>query len=476
MTHRTDWSKALLRHLPSLVGQRVLVVAEDADPWPALLHDRLCAEFALVVGAVAPRGENAWPDHRVRYLHLGREWPMLGEFDVVVCAGLYPQWYSACGDHDRIWQWLATCVRPRTGKLVWAAAVRSDGVPLAFRLGGYKRKFIQWSADRVFKQVHTIHSSVPHAEVWVATERQEVRDENRDGRGGNGLSGRGPQPPRVDGGGGAGSGVDGGVVAVLRDAEHPADAVAPAGAGTRPGDGERAVVDGVAEVRAGGAESRGDRPATPGAPGDGGHGAAEPAPELGPEGRGRTLLPPAHPEWGLILGGGPDVWEEVLAWEAVYGRQWDGLVLAVNDVGCHWPRDLQHWVSLHPEKFAGWIALRQSYGYDDGYVTWGRAGRPHSEHHAKAWAGGSSGMYAIQVAQLVGCTHVILCGIPMTATPHFAESTVHAQQLPWTAVAGHWRAWESQAYRMRGWVKSMSGRTQEVFGAPTMEWLRAPPL
>jgi len=167
------------------------------------------------------------------------------------------------------------------------------------------------------------------------------------------------------------------------------------------------------------------------------------------------------------------VWEEVLAWEALYGRQWDGVVVAVNDVGCHWPRDLHHWVSLHPEKLVGWAALRAQYRHPSGYVTWGRAGRP-CDRHVKAWAGGSSGMYGVQVAQVVGCSRVVLCGIPMTAAAHFAESTVHVLRQPWTAVAGHWRAWEAQGYRMQGWAKSMSGRSQEMLGAPTLDWLYGP--
>jgi len=80
-------------------------------------------------------------------------------------------------------------------------------------------------------------------------------------------------------------------------------------------------------------------------------------------------------------------------------------------------------------------------------------------------------MLAIQVAQQIGCVRVILCGIPMAATPHFVESTVHVLGQPWKAVEGHWRAWQKHLDKIQGWVKSMSGRTQELLGAPTLEWL-----
>jgi hypothetical protein len=177
-----------------------------------------------------------------------------------------------------------------------------------------------------------------------------------------------------------------------------------------------------------------------------------------------------HPEWALILGGAENVWKDVLTWEEVYGRLWDGLVIAANDVGSHWPRSLDHWVTLHPDKMDTWKRLRSVYGFSDGYFTWGRRARL-LDVQVRPWAGGASGLLAIQVAHLLGCKRAILCGVPMTPTPHFAESTVHTRTQKWMAVAGHWRAWQRQKAKIVGWVRSMSGRTQEVFGTPTMAWL-----
>ena len=177
-----------------------------------------------------------------------------------------------------------------------------------------------------------------------------------------------------------------------------------------------------------------------------------------------------HPEWALVLGGGEFVWDEVLAWEALYGRTWDGLVVVANDAGSHWPRALDHWATLHPDRLRNWQDQRAAYGFSDGYETWGRSAR-HVDHCVRPWAGGSSGMLAIQVSQIVGCTKAVLCGIPMTPTPHFTESILHASGRPWTSVAGHWRAWLIQMHRMQGWVRSMSGRTQETLGTPTLAWL-----
>lgn len=182
-----------------------------------------------------------------------------------------------------------------------------------------------------------------------------------------------------------------------------------------------------------------------------------------------------HDTWALVLGGASCVWDDLRVWEAMYGRPWDGVVIAANDIGAHWPHELHHWVSLHPDKFDRWRALRTKHGYAlEGIVTWAKKMRMASQHLADneihPWAGGSSGMFAVQVAREVGCTKAILCGIPMTSTPHFAE-TKEQFHTQWLAATGHWKAWTSSKEQMLGWAKSMSGRTQELLGAPTLDWL-----
>lgn len=180
-----------------------------------------------------------------------------------------------------------------------------------------------------------------------------------------------------------------------------------------------------------------------------------------------------HPHWALILGGASCVWDDVLAWEAVYGHQWDGLLIAANDIGAHWPRELHHWVSLHPPSFKRWRALRRAQHLPAGYTTWGKEQdlpRPLADKSLVPWVGGSSGMLAVQVAQALECTRVVLCGIPMTPSAHF-QQTKETFAPSWLQANAHWRVWPRNAEKMAGWVKSMSGRTQELLGAPSMEWL-----
>lgn len=175
----------------------------------------------------------------------------------------------------------------------------------------------------------------------------------------------------------------------------------------------------------------------------------------------------------LVLGGGYDVWDEVLAFEQLLGRRWNGLVVAANDVGVHWPRDLHHWVTLHPMKMPTWQKRRARYGFTNGYQTWGRQPQ-HCDRVIVPWPGGSSGLLAVQVALAVGCTHVVLCGVPMTNTAHFPESDeqhILDRAKHWAHADKHWRAWEREVHRMRGLVRSMSGRTQQLLGAPDAVWV-----
>ncbi len=183
----------------------------------------------------------------------------------------------------------------------------------------------------------------------------------------------------------------------------------------------------------------------------------------------------------LLLGGAETLWSDVQAVETLIGRPWDGAVIACNDAGVHWPRFLDHWCTLHPEQFRtwpdggpGWLEQRTELGHPDGYVTWARRTPKLVDRLCNTWGGGSSGLLCVAVAEKVGVTHAILCGIPMEATPHFNDHHRTGRD-PWPSADSHWRAWErpNARRRMETWVRSMSGRTRALLGAPTLEWLAA---
>jgi len=175
----------------------------------------------------------------------------------------------------------------------------------------------------------------------------------------------------------------------------------------------------------------------------------------------------------LILGGAECVWEDIAGVERMIGRTWDGMLIAINDVGCLWPRRIDHWVSLHPDKFKVWIKERAKRGHPSGYETWGRRKRHDTDHEIKSWAGGSSGLLAVAVAYELGASRIILAGVPLDTRPHFAESIVHRKGKKWSSAGAHFKSWRKPEVlgRLEGRVKSMSGRTRDLLGEPTREWL-----
>lgn len=188
----------------------------------------------------------------------------------------------------------------------------------------------------------------------------------------------------------------------------------------------------------------------------------------------------------LIIGGGEMVWDDVDETVGMFGDGWWDLAVAVNDIGSHWPHPLDAWVSRHPKKFAAWMAHRTRLGHPDGFTTYTKKGSG-SKHADVAishtYSGGASGLLAVEVAlKHLGATRIVLCGVPMSPVPHFAESEVHPQGKPWHPDA-HRRRWREHAGDLVGVVKSMSmvydsgsktwvpSWTRQLLGAPTPAWL-----
>jgi hypothetical protein len=191
----------------------------------------------------------------------------------------------------------------------------------------------------------------------------------------------------------------------------------------------------------------------------------------------------------IILGGAESVWDDVDALEELWGRRpWDGITIAVNDIACHRPRrrsdwiildegfSIDHWCTLHPEKLADWMALRDRNGLPAGYRTWSHKREPYHSIRGREFIDHtlpikretlSSGLFACYVAKELG-VEGYLCGIPMTSTPHFAGSREHEAGVAWVSAAPFWDAWLAAFARGElSHIRSMSGRTRELLGAPT---------
>lgn len=170
----------------------------------------------------------------------------------------------------------------------------------------------------------------------------------------------------------------------------------------------------------------------------------------------------------LCLGGAPSVWDDLARAQKLIGDT-RHIVVACNYSGIQYDGRIDAWVSLHPERLRPWMAERAEAGRNTDYRVFGQARRCNSpgEVVSQTW-NGSSGLYMAQVAlQALGATGAILCGVPMES---------EAGHIHWP---GNWsdpnlyRPGFEQAKSEDANIRSMSGWTRALFGAPTRKWVQS---
>lgn len=177
----------------------------------------------------------------------------------------------------------------------------------------------------------------------------------------------------------------------------------------------------------------------------------------------------------VVLGGAACVWDDLARAQELCAFD---AVIAVNDAGAVYAGELEIWATLHPEKMAGWADARQVNGLPpariiaahDGNTQEGRRNRyPVDLVVDYRWPGvigsGSSVLFAVKVALGQGFERVVVCGAPMNSDPHFFDGQ------PWKEADGFYKDWQDALPHIRGNVRSMSGRTMELLGLPTRQWL-----
>ena len=147
-------------------------------------------------------------------------------------------------------------------------------------------------------------------------------------------------------------------------------------------------------------------------------------------------------------------------------------VIACNDVGAIWPGHLSAWVSLHPEKLGRWRDQRRANGHPEAarHMTHGDYLPSWAEQTEFRFPGqdrsGSSGLFAVKVALMeLGAERAVLAGIPLERSSHFFD------REQWEAAVGYRAAWESLRPCYRARMRSMSGWTAQLLGAPTADWI-----
>jgi len=180
----------------------------------------------------------------------------------------------------------------------------------------------------------------------------------------------------------------------------------------------------------------------------------------------------------LVLGGGQTLWSDLRA--ALDLGEYGGVV-ACNDAGVYWPGPLDGWCSLHADRLAMWMEARRRRGYPPPGSAFGHADArrayPKLVDRLTGFvefrfpgqkSSGSSGHFALKVALVeLGFDKAVLCGVPMDGNPHFFD------RHGWSASDSHWAGWGESLPLIRDRVRSMSGRTRELLGIPTPDWIGA---
>jgi hypothetical protein len=179
----------------------------------------------------------------------------------------------------------------------------------------------------------------------------------------------------------------------------------------------------------------------------------------------------------LVCGGAAGVWEERReAMRLLAKTPHAPVAVAVNGAGAQHPDPLDHWVTIHPEDFRqgkGWEHWRRDAGLRDGYTRWSQSRHPHADRILRGWAGGSSGWFAVGVAlQGLECAGVILCGIPLDASPNVTDPQWAGGWDEYRAFRYEWTKHSSRK-RVDGRVRSWSGWTRDLLGTPDESWLAA---
>lgn len=176
---------------------------------------------------------------------------------------------------------------------------------------------------------------------------------------------------------------------------------------------------------------------------------------------------PAKRDVAIIVGGGGDPLSEFDAATVMCDVAHKSYATFVcNDMIALFPHVIDFAGTLHPDKMHAWLGLRTKYGHPMPLgSTWCHRSYRDFTHHTRDWQG-SSGLFMTKIAREQGYTRVVLCGVPMSV-----EAEHFVRHRRWDAAAGFARGWRRHEYALIPYVRSMSGWTQERFGAPTFTWL-----
>jgi len=174
----------------------------------------------------------------------------------------------------------------------------------------------------------------------------------------------------------------------------------------------------------------------------------------------------------LLIGTARCVWDDLEPY-----RNTTTPAMCINDIGMHYYGRLVHWYSNDHKMLQYWVPARRP-RYKEADAQRGDRQYVHSCNEGGGgkyhwpWPGhGTSSLNACYTALALGYEQIILCGVPLSDGGHYFDppwvKTNFENEVKKDPVYGESRFWlNARDLIFDGKVKSMSGRTQEMLGAP----------
>lgn len=179
----------------------------------------------------------------------------------------------------------------------------------------------------------------------------------------------------------------------------------------------------------------------------------------------------------IITGSSECLWNDYL--EAIKLTAKEDLMCVNLSAICFHFRDIKHIVTLHHEQmknFYGAAMIQRA-----NRETYPRKNKKILTHSIQAGSridlvwdignpGGTSGLFATQIALRLGYDKIILCGIPIDNSRRFYDSP--NKHFKYEGISQQ-EPWQIASRKFNDRVRSMSGKTAELLGRPDKKWLNS---
>lgn len=186
----------------------------------------------------------------------------------------------------------------------------------------------------------------------------------------------------------------------------------------------------------------------------------------------------------MVMGGARCVWDDISKFWALMGLEFTNdkkaeppwTTIAVNDISMHYRPKLDHLVSMHAGQPGPCLLVRlENACHPSRPLTHTQRHipdlqvPPFYEWRLDGYVGGTSAGFATAIGLALGCTKVVLAGVPLDGDGHYFDPPgAKLTQFDTRTQAIQWGMFKNY---FGDQVRSMSGKTQEILGEVTQEWL-----